>query len=603
MRPRLLALVAAGLLVACGEEPWGFSPGISGSITHGDGPSPIRPSELTGGTMLVTAGGRLALVSDPDRELVWVVDLDLRRIRSRIGFPAGSGPSRLVEDGRGQVHVSLRRSGQLATLSPTTGAVLATQTVCPEPRGVTFDEASASVVVACASGELVTVGSQGVVVRQTGLELRDAWATPQGFRALTFRSATVVDLDPEGATTRTTTLPEVALPDGAGQPASFAPRVAWRGVRLANGSLVVVHQRHVEGDISAIQVPTAPPAPAYYGNTCSSAVVRSAVSVIDAEGRVTGSRELGGVLPVDLALSKDGTRLAVASAASHGFEVLPVSHVAGAGVSGGTCGTTPRAPAFADDRGLDAVGFTPKGDLVVHATEPNRIELIPLGDEAPARILLSAAPIATPGSTLFHDATASPGTTTVPIACASCHPEGREDGHVWTFFQKKVRTQTTAGGIGGTAPFHWSGTLRTTTELLDDTFVTRMGHAKPSLETVRSLDGWVAGIAAPKRSSRATAEQLAHGEALFNDPTVGCATCHSGVALTNNATVDVGTGGKFQVPSLRGVASRGPWMHDGCATSLRARFEPGSCGGTAHGQLGRLTSADLDDLTAWLETL
>ena len=35
-------------------------------------------------------------------------------------------------------------------------------------------------------------------------------------------------------------------------------------------------------------------------------------------------------------------------------------------------------------------------------------------------------------------------------------------------------------------------------------------------------------------------------------------TCHSGALFTNNATVDVGTGRAFQVPSLRGVAWRAP---------------------------------------------
>ena len=48
--------------------------------------------------------------------------------------------------------------------------------------------------------------------------------------------------------------------------------------------------------------------------------------------------------------------------------------------------------------------------------------------------------------------------------------------------------------------------------------------------------------------------------------------CHSGPALTNNTTVNVGTGGSFQVPSLRGVSLRGPWMHDGCAKTLTDRY-------------------------------
>ena len=34
------------------------------------------------------------------------------------------------------------------------------------------------------------------------------------------------------------------------------------------------------------------------------------------------------------------------------------------------------------------------------------------------------------------------------------------------------------------------------------------------------------------------------------------------------STVDVGTGGMFQVPSLKAARYHGPSMHDGCASSL-----------------------------------
>lgn len=55
----------------------------------------------------------------------------------------------------------------------------------------------------------------------------------------------------------------------------------------------------------------------------------------------------------------------------------------------------------------------------------------------------------------------------------------------------------------------------------------------------------------------------------------------------------MGTDGQWQVPGLLGIAQRLPLMHNGCATSLHARFEP-SCGGTAH---------ELDDLVSYLESL
>ena len=106
------------------------------------------------------------------------------------------------------------------------------------------------------------------------------------------------------------------------------------------------------------------------------------------------------------------------------------------------------------------------------------------------------------------------------------------------------------------------------------------------------------------------ADAVARGQALFNEPNLGCATCHSGPRLTSNQTVDVNTGGggpdtgggAFQVPSLLGIAWRAPYMHQGCAATLEDRFGP--CGGgDRHGQTSKLTVAQRSDLIAYLETL
>jgi hypothetical protein len=97
-------------------------------------------------------------------------------------------------------------------------------------------------------------------------------------------------------------------------------------------------------------------------------------------------------------------------------------------------------------------------------------------------------------------------------------------------------------------------------------------------------------------------ESIARGLALFNSSAHGCAGCHSGPQFTNNAQADVGTGGSFQVPSLIGLAMRAPYMHNGCARTLRDRF--GACGGDArHGQTASLLPGELTDLIAYLETL
>ncbi|MBC8131533.1 MAG: cytochrome-c peroxidase, partial [Deltaproteobacteria bacterium] len=64
------------------------------------------------------------------------------------------------------------------------------------------------------------------------------------------------------------------------------------------------------------------------------------------------------------------------------------------------------------------------------------------------------------------------------------------------------------------------------------------------------------------------------------------------------------TSAAFQVPSLRGVGWRAPFMHDGCSPTLAARFGNKYCdGGDAHGKTSQLTPAQIDDLVAFLESL
>jgi len=59
----------------------------------------------------------------------------------------------------------------------------------------------------------------------------------------------------------------------------------------------------------------------------------------------------------------------------------------------------------------------------------------------------------------------------------------------------------------------------------------------------------------------------------------------------------------MQVPSLIDVIDRAPYMHDGCAATLMDRFTNPSCGGTTHGNVSSLSSADIDDLSTYLESL
>ncbi|TAK32461.1 MAG: hypothetical protein EPO40_02765 [Myxococcaceae bacterium] len=79
------------------------------------------------------------------------------------------------------------------------------------------------------------------------------------------------------------------------------------------------------------------------------------------------------------------------------------------------------------------------------------------------------------------------------------------------------------------------------------------------------------------------------------------ATFHGGPYLTNNATVNVRTGGAFRVFASVGVGWRNSPHHNACAATLRDRF--GTCGGDSHGHRSQLAPAQIDDIVAYPGTL
>jgi cytochrome c peroxidase len=239
-----------------------------------------------------------------------------------------------------------------------------------------------------------------------------------------------------------------------------------------------------------------------------------------------------------------------------------------------------------------AVAFA--GDQVVVQSREPALLSVPGG----APITLSTESRADTGHAIFH---ANAGGS---IACASCHAEGNDDGRVWNFTcEGPRRTQSLQVGLKGTEPFHWDGVERDFSMLVRDVFVGRMSGPELRLDQMDATLHWIDAQPRMPHSQAGDAAAIARGRDLFNDPKrAACGTCHNGPLLTNSQSVDVGTGGKFQVPSLVGIGSRGPFMHDGCAETLRDRF--GACGGgDKHGVTSKLKPTEIDDMIAFMNTL
>jgi cytochrome c peroxidase len=243
-----------------------------------------------------------------------------------------------------------------------------------------------------------------------------------------------------------------------------------------------------------------------------------------------------------------------------------------------------------------AVAVTPRGHVITQSREPAALQIATAGG---ARIPLSFESRADTGHALFH------ANTNRGLACASCHPEGAEDGRVWVFDKIGARrTQTLRGGILKTAPFHWNGDLKSMSHLMQEVFESRMSGPKMSAQHHDALGRFIDTMPALPSASRSSPEAVERGRALYFSAAVGCATSHKGAMFTDNRTIDVGTGRALQVPHLRNIADRAPFMHDGCAATLADRFTNPKCGGgDKHGVTSKLQEGQIADLVAFLETL
>jgi hypothetical protein len=184
------------------------------------------------------------------------------------------------------------------------------------------------------------------------------------------------------------------------------------------------------------------------------------------------------------------------------------------------------------------------------------------------------------------------------VACASCHAEGGDDGRTWVFDDLgERRTPSLRGTAAGTAPYHWDGSQKDMTDIMQHVFEGRMNGPTLDASQIEAARSWVFSIPAPP-VLHGTTPAATRGAALF--AARGCDGCHSGAKHTNNQSVDVGTGGTFQVPSLVGVAWRAPYLHDGRFATLVDRFKNG---GPQHGNVQDLTAAEIQDFIAYLETL
>ena len=159
-------------------------------------------------------------------------------------------------------------------------------------------------------------------------------------------------------------------------------------------------------------------------------------------------------------------------------------------------------------------------------------------------------------------------------ACENCHPEGRDDGLVWTSPDGKRQTMMLAGRIEGTAPYGWYGEHKDVREHVKFT-LQRLGGTglsdPPSKDDFDALLAFVSAMPPPPSTKPKDEDLVKRGKDLY--VSYACETCHKGGG-TDKTPHDVGSGIQgerspfFDTPSLLGIRGSAPYFHDGRYATL-----------------------------------
>ncbi len=207
------------------------------------------------------------------------------------------------------------------------------------------------------------------------------------------------------------------------------------------------------------------------------------------------------------------------------------------------------------------------------------------------------------GRRLFFSAT-QPGMVAAGagVSCASCHFEGRNDGLTWTFESGARQTPTLAGEVSATEPVTWTDAVESVSHEARITTEARMGGEGLTDGQLAQLAAYVDWTRIPDTPLRnAQSDAITRGQAIFERADVGCAECHTGGAFTDNRHHDMFGLQGVNTPTLLGIASSAPYLHDGRAPTLRDVLDYSRSG--EMGDTSMLSEAEMQDLEAYLRSL
>jgi len=679
MKTRIFgAVVAAGLLgLGCAAPPTSGGSSANGSIavTHDDALLYAADSDLDAVLVIDTRHDtRLATIpvgKQPEKVLIGPDDTVF--VTNRMGRSVSvlrrgdSAESARIEVGVEPVGLALSANGKTLYVVNSTartdteyGTLMAVDTatleqkwempIGPEPRSIALLDGDRAAITLYKGGDLVLVDLNKQVPLKGGTDLyAQLNRTALGLNGSSVGPGSPVpDVFGNGIATVKPHAMEAVIPSQDGRQL-FVPALL--------GSDQILQTRKVD-----VANPSPDPTIAsggYSGGTCGTAVATPALITFDADGtpQVDDAQACGSTGtdptrpptlittnmpgtpiqgPTAISLDPTGNFIFIANRSSNNVAVVPVSTRESPQGGKPVPGIDGPAGAFAlggTVHDLVAVGSSPTGIAVSHDGKRawtwnafdhsvTRIEQTAggrLSNVATTRMADDVLPAdVVAGRKLFFSAVDvrmnNPGTG---ISCATCHLEGREDGHVWNFSDGPRQTPSLAGRqLLKTPPFHWSGEFPDLMAFMSHTVTERMGGTGVTPEMELQVGAYLMSLPAPDNGARTStsAEVVARGRAAFEK--AGCQQCHTGEALTDNGFANVGTlvsSGAVRddvaflpkglnTPSLLGIGRTAPYLHDGSMPTLKARIVSGRAN-DLHGHTSLLSDAEVDDLVSYLKTL
>jgi cytochrome c peroxidase len=230
---------------------------------------------------------------------------------------------------------------------------------------------------------------------------------------------------------------------------------------------------------------------------------------------------------------------------------------------------------------------------------------------APSRPPAATDPVKA-GLLLFNDESLS---GSGKVACASCHPRGgHTDNRTYVGLdvvpdgQADGRSTPLLWGVKDTAPYSWAGG-KSLHDNIKGIIVNRMKGKDPSEQQLGDLAAYLESLEFPHNAnlnpdgspSEAAPEAAKRGHAVFLK--ASCNSCHVPPVFAKADNEDIGSGGSFSVPSLRGVSTTAPYFHDGRFPNLRALVPVKLKYLQDLGSTEKFSPQEIEDLLVYLGTL